>query len=112
MKRRAPANSSEYSGPALFRRKRVHPVENADRFEYRAPHDFQALWAEFVDGVLRSMPEDIVVAVIEINQIGAGDASLDEWNVIVGYLVFAREKVRLIAETSRRFIDHLLQPWS
>ncbi len=56
--------------------------------------------------ILGRVPEDVVVAVIEVDKVGGGHASLHERNVIV---LHARnspsKKVRLIAKPGRRLID-------
>src|ERR1039458_6579411 len=56
------------------RRQRIHLVENADRLQHGAAYNFQALGAELVDGVLRSVPEHIVIAVVEVDEVGGGGA--------------------------------------
>jgi len=55
----------------LLRRQRVHLVEDAYCFQHHAPHNLQALGTELVCGVLCGVPEDIVITVIEVDQIGA-----------------------------------------
>src|ERR1039458_8800271 len=81
------------------RRQRIHLVENADRLQHGAAYNFQALGAELVDGVLRSVPEHIVIAVVEVDEIGGGHAPLYEGNVIVTHpRQGTREEMRLIAK--------------
>src|SRR5271168_3595189 len=67
----------------LLRRKRVHFVENIDGLQHGGADNFQALRTELVDRVLGRVPEDIVIAVVEVDEVRAGDAVLHEGNVIV-----------------------------
>src|SRR5579864_9019407 len=64
-----------FTMPQSLRRERIHFVEDANGFEHHTADDLQALGAEFVDGVLRGVPEDVVVAVHEIDEVGAGHSS-------------------------------------
>src|SRR5258708_25291061 len=83
----------------LFWRKRVHFVEDANCFQHGCSYDFQAFRAELVDGVLRCVPEDVVVAVVEVDEVGAGHAALNEGNVIVIYGQGTCEEMRLVTKT-------------
>src|SRR3979409_1958036 len=58
------------------------------------------------------MPEDVVVPVAKVDQVGTGHASLFEGNVIVSDLVGAAEKVRLVPQSSRGFIYDAFEPGS
>src|SRR5580700_926379 len=98
---RIPALSIATSLPLFtfsLRRQRVHLVENGDCFQHGAAYNFQALGTELIDGVLRGVPEHVVVAVIEVDEIGGGHASLYEGNVVVFHARdSAREEMRLVA---------------
>src|SRR5579864_6182159 len=76
----------------LLRGQRLHLVEDVHGLQNHAANNLQALGAELVDRVLRSVPEHIVVAVHEVDQVGARDAALHERKVIVRDLVVATEK--------------------
>src|SRR5208282_6923739 len=68
--------------------------------------------AELVDGILRRVPEDIVVAVVEVDKIGAGYAPLHKGNMIVLHSHSSCEKMRLIAKSCSGLIHHVFEPWS
>jgi hypothetical protein len=53
-----------------FRFNRSGLVDGADGFEHRVSDDLQAGGAEFVERVLRRVMEDVVVAVIEVDEVG------------------------------------------
>src|SRR5271166_2198502 len=113
MKSMKSAKASNLSLNGSPGRQRIHLIQNRNSFQNRPADDFQALRAQLVDGILRGVPEDIVVTIIEVNQVGRGHASFYERNVIVTY---ARQgtckKVRLIAEPRRGLIDYVFQPGS
>ena len=67
----------------LFRWERVHFVQDARAFQHGLAYDLQALRAEFIDCILRRVPEDVVVTVVEVDQIDAGNAPFDEREMIV-----------------------------
>src|ERR1035438_201697 len=54
--------------PRLLRREWIHFVEDANGLEHHAAHDLQALRAELVDCILGCVPENVVVAVCEIDE--------------------------------------------
>lgn len=56
---------------ALFLR-----VEHLDGFERHVADDLKTFGAEFIHGVLGSVPENVVVAVVEIYEVGGRDAAL------------------------------------
>src|SRR5579864_64584 len=99
-----------FCSPPSPRRKRIHLVENPNGFEYHAAHDLQALGAEFVGGILRRVPEDIVVAVHEVNQIGSRYAALHERNMVVPHLIGTTKKMRLVSKTLGRFANDIFEP--
>src|ERR1700685_839433 len=88
----------------------VHLVENADRFQDYRAGDFQALRAQLVHCVLRGVPEDVVVAVGEVDEVGGGDAFLDEGDMVVFHGLDAGEEVRLIAYAGSGLIDDGFEP--
>src|SRR5579859_7431955 len=95
-----------------FRRERIHFVKDADGFQHYAANDLQALRAEFVDRILRTVPENVVVSIGEVDKVGRRHAPLQERKVIIADLILAREKMGLISQTLCRFAHNVLQPWS
>src|SRR6266446_7316131 len=81
-------------------------------FEDRIAYDFEAFGTQFVHGVLRAVPEDIVIAVIEVDDVGAGDTSIDEGNVIIFDGALLGVEVRLVASALGSGIDEVEQPRS
>jgi hypothetical protein len=49
-------------------------IDQLECFENRVADDFQTLWAQFVDRVLRCVMEDVAVSVVEINDVGYWNA--------------------------------------
>src|SRR5882672_12822584 len=72
--------------------------------------DLEAARAELVDGVLRCVMEDVVVAVVDVDDVGHGDAVLHEGKVVVANACSLSEKMRLIAEPCGGFQHKILQP--
>src|ERR1700723_1845686 len=89
-----------------LRRDRIHLVEDANGFEDHVADDFQALGTQLVYCILRRVPEDVVVTIVKIDQIGRRDTSLHERNVIIANLVLACEKVRLVTKAFCRLADN------
>src|SRR6266849_3994448 len=87
-------------------------VEHVDGFEDGITHDFQALGAQLVHGVLRGVMEDVVVAVIEVDYVGARNAALDEGKVIVVDGALAGVEVGLIPQALGGGVDEIEQPGS
>src|ERR1039458_796361 len=56
--------------------------------------------------------EDVVVAVIEVDDVGAGDAAFDEGKVIVFYGALAGVEVGLVASSLGGGVDEIEQPGS
>src|SRR5260370_16992110 len=81
-----------------------------DCFQNHRAHNLQTLGADFVDSILWSVPEDVVVAVTKVDEVAARHTALFERNVIVSDLVGAREEVRLIPQTSRTLVYNALNP--
>src|SRR6266849_4565622 len=96
--REIPENSRPHWSPHSLRRQRVHFVEYADCLQNGFTHNFQALGAELVDRILRRVPEHVLVAVVEVDQVGAWYAALYERKVIVADGHGSREEMRLIAK--------------
>src|SRR5438309_1141920 len=94
----------------LLWRERIHLVENVYRLQHDAADNLQTFWTQLVDSILRRVPEDVVVAVHEIDEVGAWHASLHERNMIVANLVRARKKMGLIAQAFRRFTHDIFEP--
>src|SRR5580700_9653629 len=93
-----------------FRRQQIHLVEDADCLQHGHADNFQALGTELVDGVLRRVPENIVVAVVEVNEVRTGDALLHKWDVIVVHRHGPSEEMRLIANPGSGLVDDVLEP--
>src|SRR6202034_3947056 len=91
-------------------RERVHSIEDTNGFEDHAAYNLQALGAEFVDRVLRRVPEDVVVAISEINEVSASHTSFHKWNVIVTDFVVVSEKMRLVPQALCRLTYDVFQP--
>src|SRR5216684_6512425 len=89
---------------ALFR------VQQSNCLQNDAAYDLQALRAKFVYRILRCVPEDVVVAVGEVDEVGGGHATLHEGEVIVANLVVARKKMGLIADAGGGLIYGVLEP--
>ncbi len=68
-------------------------VQQAHGFKRYRTHDCQALAAQFVNVVLSAVPEDIVVTIVKINEVGGGYAPLDERHVVVFDVSGAAEKM-------------------
>ena len=88
----------------------THLVEEADGLQHGAADDFQALGTEFIDGILRDVPEDVVIAVVEVDEVRAGDAPLYEGKMVIVHGHGSREEMRLIAQPGGRLIDHGFEP--
>jgi hypothetical protein len=65
-------------GPRSLRRERFHLVEDVHRLQDHSATDFQALAAEFINRVLNRVVENIVVSVVDVDDVGTGDADLHE----------------------------------
>src|SRR5215470_3115343 len=72
-----PDLSSQAQGDSLFL------VQQAHRLQYHRPHNFHALWTELVQRVLRRVVEDVAITIVEIDQIRAGNAAPNEWQVVI-----------------------------
>src|SRR5580704_1102249 len=97
-------------GRSRLRRQWIHLAENSHRFQHHAAYNLETLRTQLIDRILRSVPEDIVVAVVEVDEVGAGNAAFDERDVIVGDFIVIAEKMRLISQPRGGLIDHALQP--
>src|SRR5579864_76056 len=93
-------------------RERVHFVNDARSLQDHGAGDLKTLRGEFVDGVLWRMPENIVVAVSEVDEVGASNAAAHKGEMVVGYFVEAGEKMRLISQALGRLADHVFEPRS
>ena len=58
-------------------------VEKLDGLQDYLAYDLDAFGAEFVEGVLRGVVEDVAVAVVEIDEVGTRHAEMNERQVIV-----------------------------
>ena len=58
-----------FTSPGLLHREGIRFVEDTNCPEHNVADNLQALRAEFVDGVLRRVPENIVVAIHEVDEI-------------------------------------------
>src|SRR5208337_1085166 len=85
-------------------------VEQVDRFQDRIANDFEALGAELVHGVLRGVMEDVVVAVVEVDDVGAGDAAFYEGQVIVFDGALAGVEVGLVTLALGGGVNQIKQP--
>src|SRR5260370_39959701 len=56
--------------------------------------------------------EDVAVAVVEINQIGAGHTMLDERQMVILHRDRPPKEVRLVAQFRSRLVDQILKPGS
>ncbi len=70
---RAKPRDLQSSGP-LVKCFSLTLVEQPDRLQKHIAHDGKALRAQLIHGVLRSVPERILVSVIEIDNVGARHA--------------------------------------
>src|SRR5690349_5976188 len=61
----------------------LHLVQHLNAFEDHVADNLQALGGELIDCVLRSVVEDIPVAVVEVDDVETRHATLNEWKVIV-----------------------------
>jgi len=82
--------------------------QEARGFQHNVAYNLQALRAELVEGVLRAVPEDVVVTVRKINQVGHGHADAGKGQVVVLHRVQALEKVRLVAQAGGGLADQVL----
>src|SRR5215469_3910104 len=80
-------------------------VQHPDRLQNDIAGDLEALGAKLVHCVLNRMVEDVVVAVVEVDDVGAGHAAFNERQVIVFDLEAACEEVRLISEFRGSLVD-------
>src|SRR5207248_6421748 len=85
-------------------------VEDLHAFENYLSYDLQALGGELIHRVLRSVVEDVAVAVIEIDQIQARHAALNERQMIVFNGDRTREEMRLISQAGCGLINHAREP--
>ena len=58
------------------------------------------------------MVEDVVVAVVEVDDIGAGDAAFDEWDMVVFHGVLDARRSGIGSPRARRRVDQVEQPGS
>ena len=70
----AEVNRANFSARSTQADANIPLIDERERFQDRVPDDFQTLWAEFVDRVLRRVMEDVAVSVVEINDVGDGNA--------------------------------------
>src|SRR5579872_7600630 len=85
-------------------------IQQANGFEERVAGDGQAFRAELVQRVLVSVPVRIVVAVVEIDQVSAGHASLHEGDVVVLVARLLSKEIRLPAVFRGGLVNQVLQP--
>src|SRR5580765_4659828 len=73
-------------------------IEQPYRLQNNGTCDLQTVWAELLYGVLWSVPEHVVISIVEINQIRTGDSTLYERRMVIVSGDFAGKKMGLIAE--------------
>src|SRR5216684_2979865 len=112
MYKRAKRSEHRVQNNSLLGRERVHFVEDMDCFQNHRANNFQTLGTKLVDRVLGRVPEDIVVAVAEVDEIGTRYAAFLEGNVIISDLVGTPEEVRLISHANRGLVYHAFEPGS
>src|SRR6266536_2064244 len=66
-------------------------VQQSHGFKGHSSDDGQALGTELVNSVLRAVPEDVVVAIVQVNQVSGRYAALEERNMIVANFTSATE---------------------
>src|ERR1700757_3021537 len=74
-------------------------VQHPHGLQNDVPRDLQTLRTQLVDCILRGVMKNVSVAVVEIDQIGAGNPQFHERQMIVLNVERAREKVRLVAKS-------------
>src|ERR1700681_2325035 len=89
---------------ALFR------VEQSNCLQNDAAYDVQALRAKFIYRILWCVPQDVVVAVGEVDEVSGGHTSLHEGKMIVADLVVTRKKMGLITQARGGLMDCVFQP--
>src|SRR5579884_721961 len=72
-------------------------VQQPDGFQHRIANNGETFRAELVHGVLRCVPERVVVSVFEINHISGRNAAPDEWDVIVEVAGAVFKEIGLVA---------------
>src|SRR5690242_7479822 len=80
-------------------------VQHGESLQGHRPDNRQAFRAEFIEGVLSGVVENIVIAVIEIDQVRGRNPAADKWRVVICNCDLPREKMRLIAKTGCRVAD-------
>src|SRR5882672_12428421 len=68
-------------------------IDHANGFQRGVTHNLQAPGAQLVERVLNCVVEDVVVAVVEVNDVDAGHAAFHKWQVIVFNRACARVEV-------------------
>src|SRR6266487_1901777 len=68
-------------------------VQQSHGFKGHSSDDGQALGTELVNSVLRAVPEDVVVPIVQVNQVSGRYAVLEERNMIVANFTSATEKM-------------------
>src|SRR5207237_275658 len=86
-------------------------VDHAYTLKRHGTDNFQTLRAEFVDSVVGGVVEDVVVAVIKINQICRRHATLHKGHVVVSHAHCPGKKMRLIAKLCGGSKDYVFEPW-
>src|SRR6266851_6867442 len=76
-------------------------VQHPHGLQNYVPHDFQTLGTELVHRVLRGVVKDIAVAVIQVNEVGTGNPTAHEWQVVVVYSEGSSVEMRLVAQPRR-----------
>ena len=87
-----------------------YAVEHPDRLQDDVPDHLEALGAQLVHRVLRSVPERIGITVVQIDQVSDGNALLGKRNMVVQVGGIACEEMRLVSVPGSGLIDQIFQP--
>src|SRR5260370_4441109 len=91
---------------------RLSLIQQPHGFERNRANDLQALRTKLVYRVLRSVPEDVVITILQIDQISTGHAPLHERRMIISDFIVSGVKIRLISELGRCTLNHSFWPRS
>src|SRR5580704_2964515 len=86
-------------------------IHEPNRLQNYVAANRQRLRAQLVDRILHRVMEDVVVAIVQIDNVHRRNANLHEWQVIVLNASLVSVEVRLVAQVSSRLVNESAQPW-
>src|SRR5437868_12694963 len=85
-------------------------VQHPHRLENHIADDFHAFGTQFVYRILGLVPENVAVAIVEINQVSRRDAMANKWHLVVPDVATAGKKMRLVAKMTGSLVYQIFKP--